>query len=745
MATLQLSVDNVYKVYLDGNLVGEGSNWYSPDLYDLNLSQGNHVIAIEATDQGGPAAAIAGLKLGGSSLYTSSAWKIATTASSGWNQTGFDDSQWAYATEYSGAKESPWASQGFNRSNLITPDAKWIWTRNLETDDKAFIRTSFSVSADGTIVAQTKPAPDPTNSQLQLSVDNFYKVYLDGNLVGEGSNWYSPDLYDLNLSQGNHVIAIEATDQGGPAAAIAGLKLGSSSLYTSSVWKIATTASSGWNQTGFDDSQWAYATEYSGLNELPWASQGFNPSNLITPDAKWIWTNDLEDDNQSFIRLSFAVNETGNISVAEQPNTVNSYSVLYSNTTGGILEGTQRDDYLIGGEGNDFMNSGQGNDVVYAGNGDDVVYSGDGNDLIIGGDGAGNDNYDGGMGSDTIKYMSAKAAISVDLKIGSVTSTAGNNSAGIGNDVLLSIENIIAGNYNDTIKGNSSDNTLDGGAGADNMAGGAGNDTYTVDTAADTVTEVAAQGTDNVRTSVSYTLGANLETLTLTGTAANGTGNAAANALTGNASDNTLDGAAGADAMAGGAGNDTYIVDTAADTVTEVAAQGTDTVRASVSYTLGTNLENLTLTGTAAINGTGNAAANSLTGNSANNVLDGKDGRDSLTGQAGADTFLFSTKPTLGLTTADHITDFTSTQGDKTQISRAAFGITSNATASLTTINTATALTKALSSSSLFVYDSRDGSLYWNQNGSTAGFGTGGIFAVLDNRASLTATNISLI
>ena len=328
------------------------------------------------------------------------------------------------------------------------------------------------------------------------------------------------------------------------------------------------------------------------------------------------------------------------------------------------VNGGSGNDVLIGDEGDDQLNGGSRNDEIYAGNGNDVVNAGEGDDLIVGGDGAGNDSYEGGLGADAIKYTSAKAAITVDLSKGSATSTAGKDCAGIGSDVLFNIENIIAGNYNDTIKGNNADNVLDGGAGADSMAGGAG--------------------------------------------------------------------------------NDTYIVDTAADTVTEVAAQGTDTVRASVSYTLGANLENLTLTGTAA-NGTGNAAANSLTGNSANNVLDGKDGRDSLTGQAGADTFLFSTKPIFGLTTADHITDFTSSQGDRIQISRAAFGIASNATASLTTVNTANALTNALGSSSLFVYDSRDGSLYWNQNGSTAGFGTGGIFAVIDNQASLKATNISLI
>ncbi|WP_369990159.1 M12 family metallo-peptidase [Pseudomonas xanthosomatis] len=202
------------------------------------------------------------------------------------------------------------------------------------------------------------------------------------------------------------------------------------------------------------------------------------------------------------------------------------------------------------------------------------------------------------------------------------------------------IENATGSAFNDTLIGNDLDNLLDGRAGADIMKGGLGNDTYIVDNAADQVIELADEGTDTVKASVSYVLGDNLENLELTGRAAiNGSGNALSNRITGNAGNNVLDGGAGADTLIGGAGNDTYIVDDLGDVVIEGANAGIDTVRASVSYVLGANLENLELTGSANLNGTGNALANVLTGNTGNNILDGGLGADRMLGGQGDDTY----------------------------------------------------------------------------------------------------------
>ncbi len=256
----------------------------------------------------------------------------------------------------------------------------------------------------------------------------------------------------------------------------------------------------------------------------------------------------------------------------------------------------------------------------------------------------------------------------------------------------ISIENVRGGSGADTLIGSSGSNildggagpdTLDGGPGPDSLMGGPGNDTYLVNEAGDRTIETSAigGGIDTVQAALSWTLGAHLENLALTGGHRHsGTGNTLNNTLTGNADDNILDGGTGTDTLIGGAGNDTYVVDNSGDGVQESSGMGNDTVLASVNWTLGDHLENLVLTGTRNLSGTGNNLDNRLTGNGGANVLnggaghdflDGASGNDILTGGIGADTFAFTT-PLHALRNLDTLTDFVSGT-DKIRLSSAIF------------------------------------------------------------------------
>jgi len=178
------------------------------------------------------------------------------------------------------------------------------------------------------------------------------------------------------------------------------------------------------------------------------------------------------------------------------------------------------------------------------------------------------------------------------------------------------------------------------------LKGGDGNDLFYVDNAGDVVTEYSHQGKDSVFSTVSFTLGNNVENLALTGSAdIDATGNGLNNILTGNRGDNRLDGRAGADVMIGGRGDDTYMVDNAGDVVVELSGGGIDTVNASVSFDASVFangwIENIHLTGSGhtAVHGNGND--NVLTGNIGDNFIAGLGGDDTLTGGLGADTFFF--------------------------------------------------------------------------------------------------------
>ena len=294
------------------------------------------------------------------------------------------------------------------------------------------------------------------------------------------------------------------------------------------------------------------------------------------------------------------------------------------NAANNILQGNSAANTLTGGAGNDNLDGGAGIDKLTGGIGDDVYV------VDVAGD-----------------IVTELANEGTDTVLSIVTYTLGANVENLGLTGAAAI-NATGNTLNNILYGNVAANILNGGAGNDTMAGSMGDDTYVVDVIGDVVTELANQGTDTVQTTITYTLGANVENLTLTGTTViNGTGNelnnvitgnAAANILTGGAGNDTLNGGAGIDTMVGGLGDDTYVVDVAGDIITELANEGTDTVNTAITYTLGATLENLTLTGTTAINGTGNASNNVLTGNTGGNILTGGAGNDVLDGAAGSDT-----------------------------------------------------------------------------------------------------------
>jgi len=303
------------------------------------------------------------------------------------------------------------------------------------------------------------------------------------------------------------------------------------------------------------------------------------------------------------------------------------------------VDGSAFDDVLTGnGDYNNLVGL-DGNDVLSGGAFFDYLYGNAGNDYLDGGEG--DDHLTGGIGNDVYVVDSLGDVITEAANEG--TDEIRTGLAAFSLETISNVETLVGTGISDQqLSGNGDDNRIDGGEGADVMAGGAGNDIYIVDNAGDSVAENDSEGTDEVRSSVTFVIGANVENLTLLGTAAiNGTGNSVANALTGNGSANILDGGTGSDTMSGGKGDDTYVVDDSGDRAIEGnATGGNDLVNSSVSFTLGANVERLTLTGASVVNGTGNSLANILIGNSAANILNGGSGADQMTGGLGNDIYI---------------------------------------------------------------------------------------------------------
>jgi len=302
------------------------------------------------------------------------------------------------------------------------------------------------------------------------------------------------------------------------------------------------------------------------------------------------------------------INGFGGIDLASYESSPLAVSVNLA--TGSVIDGWGNTDTLQNVESilasafNDTLTGGTGNDDLEGGDGDDIIVGGDGNDTLTGG--LGDDTLDGGAGTDTAVFD----GIFDDYFVSSAVAGEMTVSGPDGTDLLSSIEflefddqifTVVQGSAaNDTLAGSAGDDALFGGGGTDSIAGGTGDD--------------------------------------------------------------LIDGGEGADTMAGGSGNDTYIVDNEGDVVTEDAdgaaaakapgdgaapldiGSNIDKVVASINYTLGNFVENLSLSGTANLSGTGNALSNELAGNAGNNVLRGGAGNDAVNGGNGIDVAAFSTQ-----------------------------------------------------------------------------------------------------
>jgi len=410
-----------------------------------------------------------------------------------------------------------------------------------------------------------------------------------------------------------------------------------------------------------------------------------------------------------------------------------------------------RADTINGSGGHDNLSGHFGNDVLNGNGGDDFITGGDGDDT-----------YDGGAGYDILSFQDADdsslatTGVNLNTATGTVTDQFGFS------ETFQNFEEYRGTQFADTMIGSSANETFMGLGGRDTFNGWTGTDLVRYDRDAQfggtlgVKVDLAAGkardgfGREDTLTSIEHVRGTDFDDSIV--------GNWAANFLRGFAGKDWINGGTGSDTMRGGKGNDTYTVDRFGDIVDENAdgGSGIDTVRSTVSFNLGNtaavkgSVENLVLTGTWNVNGTGNSLNNSLSGNSGNNSLNGSGGddvingdlgNDTLSGSVGLDTFRFNTALDEA-TNVDTVTDFT-VADDTIQLQGSIFTAIVG-TGTLSDVQfVANATGAAETAENRIIYDVNTGELFYDSDGDGGG---GAVhFATLGTSLSITAADFFVV
>ena len=196
-ATIVITCDNAYDLYFNGALQGSAANWYNAQSYTVAPATGKNVVAIKCSNQGGPAALLAEIQLAAQRFGSGTNWKVSSTAVDGWENTGFDDSAWAAASDYGSYGSAPW-SQNVTGFPTDTP-AHWIWSNTVADNSSVYIRYNFNSAAPAAAPAPTPgsaatpPAPNTTSAGQPLDLGTVkskqafkVKLPLPGNVPVSG-------------------------------------------------------------------------------------------------------------------------------------------------------------------------------------------------------------------------------------------------------------------------------------------------------------------------------------------------------------------------------------------------------------------------------------------------------------------------------------------------------------------------------------------------------------------------------
>jgi hypothetical protein len=288
-AQIIIAADNNYTLYVNGDLIGQGNDWEVSQQYCVTLESDCNVFAVAVENEGttpNPAAWIAAIQINyedGSSevIRTDTEWRD-NNATAGFQNIGFDDSSWPFAVIAGSSSSSPWhVPYGpYNSSSASIANALWVWTNEVPPNSPTSTAPvgSRAFRKDITIPGGAKAS----SGVIAIDADNEYVLYINGNLIGTGNNWPTAQSWTFTLDEptSNIVIAVNATNTGGPAGLIASVGFDaeladcdcSTTLFytTDGTWKFNTSVPAGFQQPTFDDSAWKNVVVEGPYGVAPW-------------------------------------------------------------------------------------------------------------------------------------------------------------------------------------------------------------------------------------------------------------------------------------------------------------------------------------------------------------------------------------------------------------------------------------------------------------------------------------------
>ncbi|PPQ72388.1 hypothetical protein CVT26_006748 [Gymnopilus dilepis] len=284
-ASIIITVDNAFTLFLNGNAVGSASDWTTVQSYCVTLEAGCNTFAVDATNSDvGPAGVLFAASIvytdgSTSTLVSDGSWRYNLLVPAGFAQPSYDDSTWPFAIAEGGNGASPWKSfpPPPQPGQLFLPGANWIWTNEVTVPPGPYAPVgsrAFRYTID------LPPGQSAIGAIVYMAADDMYTLYIQGQEIGMGGRWNSAQTYftEFQYTLSKIVIAVNATNTGGSAGLIAAVLLVMTNAQCSPImtgvtnagWKFSTSLPTDWQSPLFNDSTWASAVNEGPYGMQPW-------------------------------------------------------------------------------------------------------------------------------------------------------------------------------------------------------------------------------------------------------------------------------------------------------------------------------------------------------------------------------------------------------------------------------------------------------------------------------------------